>query len=187
MELPPGSSPYHQTPLTESIHLADCPVPTLRELVGSGSHTVFVGLNPSPGSVAAGHYYQGRLGRQFWRCMERSGIGGLCPSDQGREDLVLFRQGFGFLDLVRRPTRSASEIRTREWKEGIASLPQRLSGATRSPCVVFVYKSAADMAAPSLRTLGYRTFTIGCVARQFRLPRFEDLAYWLFLNALPVL
>ena len=28
---------------------------------------LFVGLNPSPVSVEAGHYHQGRLGRTFWR------------------------------------------------------------------------------------------------------------------------
>ena len=39
---------------------------TLPEYLRPGLRAVFVGLNPSPVSVAAGHYYQGKLGRRFW-------------------------------------------------------------------------------------------------------------------------
>ena len=40
---------------------------TLADLPPLRDRLLFVGLNPSPESVAAGHYLQGRLGRTFWR------------------------------------------------------------------------------------------------------------------------
>ena len=43
------------------------PVETLADLPPERGRLLFVGLNPSPVSVAAGHYHQGRLGRRFWR------------------------------------------------------------------------------------------------------------------------
>ena len=42
-------------------------VETLADLPPLRDRLLFVGLNPSPVSVEAGHYFQGRLGRPFWR------------------------------------------------------------------------------------------------------------------------
>ena len=42
-------------------------VETLADLPPLRDRLLFVGLNPSPVSVAAGHYHQGRLGQTFWR------------------------------------------------------------------------------------------------------------------------
>ena len=50
---------------TESIEIDGRQTETLRELIAPGLRAVFVGLNPSPVSVAQGHYYQGRLGKRF--------------------------------------------------------------------------------------------------------------------------
>ena len=43
------------------------PIETLADLPPLRDRLLFVGLNPSPVSVEAGHYHQGRLGRTFWR------------------------------------------------------------------------------------------------------------------------
>ena len=40
---------------------------TLADLPPKRDRLLFIGLNPSPVSVAAGHYHQGRLGQTFWR------------------------------------------------------------------------------------------------------------------------
>ena len=40
-------------------------VVTLADLLRPGLQAVVVGINPSPVSVAAGHYYQGRSGQRF--------------------------------------------------------------------------------------------------------------------------
>ena len=42
-------------------------VTTLADIPPLRNKLLFVGLNPSPVSVKAGHYHQGRLGRTFWR------------------------------------------------------------------------------------------------------------------------
>lgn len=178
-----GHSPV---PLTETVLVDDKPVLTLKELVSPCIHTLIVGINPPPPAVTVGHYYQGRLGRQLWRCMRAAGIGNLLESDRGQEDSVLFHQGFGFMDLVRRPTARASQLRLDEWRQGGDSLIQRVAALECRPCMVMVYKSVADIVGSRFRELGYRTFTIGCNQRRFREERFYELAYWLHCNALPM-
>jgi hypothetical protein len=42
-------------------------VETLADLLRPGLRAICVGINPSPVSVAAGHYYQGQIGRRFWQ------------------------------------------------------------------------------------------------------------------------
>ena len=85
---------------------------TLKELLRPDLRAVFVGINPAPVSVAAGHFYQGRLGKRFWTRLQRYGLLSDLPPD--REDEAAFVQGFGFADLVRRPTASAKELSANE-------------------------------------------------------------------------
>jgi hypothetical protein len=40
---------------------------TLGDLLRPGLYAVVVGINPSPVSVAAGHYYQGQIGQRFFK------------------------------------------------------------------------------------------------------------------------
>lgn len=42
-------------------------VKTLEDLLRPGLRAVCVGINPAPDSVAAGHYYQGKLGQAFFQ------------------------------------------------------------------------------------------------------------------------
>ena len=79
----PPPSPEHPRPMTpddlDRAHPSPGPgshrtmieidgrqVETLDDLPPLRDRLLFVGLNPSPVSVAAGHYHQGRLGRTFW-------------------------------------------------------------------------------------------------------------------------
>lgn len=50
------------------------PVEPLADLLRPGLRAVCVGINPSPVSVAAGHYYQGRLGRLFFSRLYEAGV-----------------------------------------------------------------------------------------------------------------
>src|SRR6185295_7845734 len=52
-------------------------VVTLADLPPLRDGLLFIGLNPSPVSVEAGHYHQGRLGRTFWRRLMLAGVGPL--------------------------------------------------------------------------------------------------------------
>jgi len=57
----PGPGPHLVT-----LAIAGTRVRTLADLPPMRDRLLFVGLNPSPVSVDAGHYHQGKLGRTFW-------------------------------------------------------------------------------------------------------------------------
>jgi len=117
---------------------------TFRDLIPREPRALFVGLNPSPVSLAAGHYHQGRLGKRMWRRLEQSG---LIPSPPpgSYHDEWLFRLGFGLTDLVKRPSPSARDLTSRDFAHGRARLLALLQGA-HPPLICFVYKLAAEQA-----------------------------------------
>jgi double-stranded uracil-DNA glycosylase len=110
---------------------------TLEDLLRPGLAAVCVGINPAPRSVAAGHYYQGQLGQQFYR---RLRIAGLLPDEPGWEDDLAFAQGLGFTDIVKRPTGKASEIGAEEFAYGKPLLEAKLEAA-RPPLLLFSFKA----------------------------------------------
>src|SRR6266545_3731186 len=88
-----------------------------RELIVVGGHStealadlpplrdrlLFVGLNPSPVSVEAGHYHQGRLGRTFWRRLMLAAV--LPPATPiETADDALVAAGHGITDLLKTPS-----------------------------------------------------------------------------------
>src|SRR3954471_24193367 len=78
-------------------------VTTLADLPPARDRLLFVGLNPSPVSVAAGHYHQGRLGHTFWR---RLMVASVIPPGSAIEtaDDALMAAGHGITDLLKAPT-----------------------------------------------------------------------------------
>src|SRR5215213_3467897 len=78
-------------------------IDTLADLPPLRDRLLFVGLNPSPVSVEAGHYFQGRLGRTFWRRLVTASI--LPPeTDIDTADDALVAVGHGVTDLHKRPS-----------------------------------------------------------------------------------
>lgn len=138
---------------TESIWIDGQLVETLVELLRPGLRAVFVGVNPAPRSVEAGHFWQGSHGKTLWRRLQDYGIAEELPS--GREDEAAFDQGFGFADLVRRPASSADELAQDELEAGVDDLIARLARAGDRPKIIFVYKRAWELAAPALERAGY--------------------------------
>ena len=131
-------------------------VETLPEYLRPGLRAVFVGLNPSPVSVAVGHYYQGTLGRRFWGRVRNHG---LIPWDRvGAEDEYAFGVGFGFTDLVRRPTARATGLSREEMRSGAVDLVRRLQMMGDRPLIAFVFAAAWQAASPGLHELGFKTF-----------------------------
>jgi TDG/mug DNA glycosylase family protein len=114
-------------------------VTTLADLLRPGLKAVTVGINPAPVSVAAGHYYQGSAGQIFYR---RLALVGLLPPGGGFEDDRAYRAGIGFTDVVKRPTRSASEVSPHELLVGRHILEDKLR-ALEVPLVIFTFKKAA--------------------------------------------
>lgn len=119
-------------------------VETLADLPPARDGLLFVGLNPSPVSVSAGHYHQGRLGRTFWR---RLMLAGLLPPATPVEtaDDALVAAGHGITDLLKIPT--ARDVATdAELTSGVGPLWQKIA-LWRPAAVVFIYKRAATISA----------------------------------------
>ncbi len=113
---------------------------TLADLLQVDLHAVVVGINPSPVSVAAGHYYQGPVGQRFLGRLVTSGV--LDLSGEGFEDDRACAQGVGFTDAVKRPTARAAGLRAGELEHGRELLEARLA-AIDVPRVIFTFKKAA--------------------------------------------
>ncbi len=130
----------HRAPITIDGRLVE----TLVDLPPERARLLFVGLNPSPVSVTAGHYHQGRLGRTFWR---RLMLAGVLPPGTPVEtaDDALVAAGHGITDLIRAPT--PRDVATdAELTAGVGPLWQKVA-IWRPSAVVFIYKRAAEITA----------------------------------------
>jgi double-stranded uracil-DNA glycosylase len=119
-------------------------IETLADLPPLRNKLLFVGLNPSPVSVEAGHYHQGRLGQTFWRRLIAARI---LPKDTevATADDALLAAGHGISDLLKLP--SARDTATdAELTAGVGALWQKVA-IWRPAAIVFVYKRAASIAA----------------------------------------
>jgi TDG/mug DNA glycosylase family protein len=116
-------------------------VQTLADLLSPGLRAVCVGINPSPVSVAAGHYYQGRIGQRFFSRLTQAGI---LPRGDGFEDDRAFAAGIGFTDIVKRPTARAHDVTVAEFTHGRHLLVTKLE-ATAPNLVIFTFKKSAQV------------------------------------------
>lgn len=116
-------------------------VVTLADLLRESLRAVVVGINPSPVSVAAGHYYQGRTGQRFYRRLAEAGVIDLGAA--GFEDDAAFAAGVGFTDVVKRPTARAEGLRPGELDHGRALLEDKLA-SLEIPRVLFTFKAGAE-------------------------------------------
>lgn len=114
---------------------------TLADLMPTRPRAVVVGINPAPTSVALGHYYQGRLGQMFFMRLRR--VGALPAPCGAWDDDAAVASGFGFTDIVKRPTASASDLRKEEYTFGLRRLLESLQ-AVRPPLTVFTFKKSAE-------------------------------------------
>jgi TDG/mug DNA glycosylase family protein len=135
----PASGPHRVT-----IEVNGRSVETLADLPPLRDRLLFVGLNPSPVSVAAGHYHQGKLGQTFWRRLIKATI---LPADTSVEaaDDALVAAGHGITDLLKVPT-ARDEATDATLTAGVGPLWQKIA-IWRPAAVVFVYKRAAEIAA----------------------------------------
>jgi TDG/mug DNA glycosylase family protein len=117
------------------------PVETLEDLLRPGLHAVCIGINPAPVSVAAGHYYQGRVGQAFFERLRRAG---LLPREPGWEDDLAFSEGVGFTDIVKRPTASATDVRPEEFEYGRELLMAKIEQA-KPRLALFSFKKTAEV------------------------------------------
>ena len=91
------------------------PLETLPDLLRAGLDIVFVGINPSVYSARQGHYFA-RPTNRFWPAFSRSMLSaaarqGLGVATLGPDhDAAMLDYGFGFTDVVKRPTGNAAEL-----------------------------------------------------------------------------
>jgi TDG/mug DNA glycosylase family protein len=135
----PGPGP-HRT----SIAVDGVAVETLADLPPLRDRLLFVGLNPSPVSVEAGHYFQGRLGQAFWR---RLILAEILPRDTPIEtaDDALLAMGHGLTDLLKVPS-PRDDATDAILRAGVGPLWQKVA-IWRPAAIVFVYKRAAEIVA----------------------------------------
>jgi TDG/mug DNA glycosylase family protein len=116
-------------------------VETLEDLLRPGLRAVCIGINPAPTSVQVGHYYQGRLGQQFYERLRRAE---LLPNGHCWEDDLALENGIGFTDIVKRATTKASEVGPDEYAHGRDRLRGKMR-AVQPGLVVFTFKKAAEV------------------------------------------
>jgi TDG/mug DNA glycosylase family protein len=135
----PGPGPHVTTILVNGVE-----VQTLADLPPLRDRLLFVGLNPSPVSVEAGHYFQGTLGRTFWRRLMTAEI---LPKDTPIDaaDDALVAAGHGATDLLKVPT-ARDEATDAVLRAGVGPLWQKVS-IWRPAAIVFVWKRAAEIVA----------------------------------------
>jgi TDG/mug DNA glycosylase family protein len=100
------------------------PERSLRDVVAPGLRLLFVGINPSLASAAAGHHFAGP-GNPFWRLLHASDLTPvlLRPADDG----LLLDLGLGITNLCPRATRSAAELTRAEQDEGARELREKVA------------------------------------------------------------
>jgi double-stranded uracil-DNA glycosylase len=133
----------HRVPASGAATLPDC-----RPRPGG---ILLVGVNPAPTSVAAGHYYQGRLGRRLWKRLVHLGL--LRDAVPGSEDEAFVAAGHGLTDLVKRPTANIRDLGRDELQRGAQELREKVR-AWQPGLILFVFEKAASLALGSRVSAG---------------------------------
>jgi TDG/mug DNA glycosylase family protein len=144
---------------------------TLPDLLRDGLDVVFVGINPSVFSAAQGHYFARKINR-FWPAFSRSRLSLGARKALGVEQLVaehdraLQDYGFGFTDLVKRPSPRSTDLTRSEPIDGVAVLVRKLKRyKPRFACFhgVTVGRPVQRALAPALPDigLGLQAYTVG--------------------------
>lgn len=103
---------------------------------------LIVGINPSPVSVAAGHYYQGVHGQRLWKRLATLGL--LHDAAAGQEDSTFVAAGNGLTDLIKRPTSEAHMLTAQELRSGEAALRKKIT-EWKPGLILFAYRPPADI------------------------------------------
>jgi TDG/mug DNA glycosylase family protein len=82
-------------------------IETLADIIAEDLDVLIVGINPSPVSVALGHYHQGRLGRRMWALLHDWGILPV-PAPGTFADELLLERNWGIADLSKWPSPRAT-------------------------------------------------------------------------------
>jgi TDG/mug DNA glycosylase family protein len=100
---------------------------TLPDYLRPGLDIVSIGINPSIHSVEKGFAFA-RPGNRFWPALNAARLANetLVPGRDAIENMHA-RHGFGFTDIVKRPTRMASELTREDYAHGARQLLRKLT------------------------------------------------------------
>lgn len=86
---------------------------TLQDMVEPGLEILFVGTNPGEKSARIGHYFAG-TSNMFWKLLYESKL----TEERLTTDLdyKIRKYGYGLTDVIKRPTRSTTELRKMDAK-----------------------------------------------------------------------
>ncbi|OWR30923.1 mismatch-specific DNA-glycosylase [Saccharibacillus sp. O23] len=98
-------------------------MPEIADHLDRGLSVLFIGFNPSLRSGETGHHYANPR-NNFWRILEESGLTPRRYSPE--EDGELLKLGYGFTNIVARPTRGVEDIAREEYREGRRILQRKL-------------------------------------------------------------
>lgn len=102
---------------------------------------LIIGKTPTPVSVNAGHYFQGRQGTFMWSQLRSFRI--LDAAEDEFEDDALIRNGYGITDVVKVPREFGSEPMPIDYAQGWP-LVARLIDHLRPEVTFWPYKGALD-------------------------------------------
>ena len=99
---------------------------TLPDYLAEGLDIISIGINPSPSSVQKGYPFASPRNR-FWPVLNRSNLlsAERKPSIRAMKALLEIER-IGFTDIVKKPTKSASELRSVDFKRGAHDLLNKL-------------------------------------------------------------
>jgi len=129
--LPGNASGLRFAPVTRRSAITDNS-PTLPDLLRGGLDVVFVGINPGLYSARQGHYFARRTNR-FWPAFSRSILSAAARRSLGvsafvpEHDADLLDRGFGFTDVVKRPTGNAAQLEPGELAAAAPLLLEKLA------------------------------------------------------------
>ncbi len=115
--------------------MTDNPLPDYLE---NGLKIVFVGTNPGLVSAKLGHYFS-RPQNPFWKLLYDSGL--IPEMLSPKNDSKLLQFGYGLTDLVKRPTRSITDLLNSDYGEGIPNFRRNML-QYRPKMICFVGKDA---------------------------------------------
>jgi TDG/mug DNA glycosylase family protein len=164
--------------------------PDLPDYLRPGLRLVFVGFNPGERSARIGHYYAGR-GNQFWNFLYESRLTPVRLTPE--EDHRLLEFGIGVTDLVKRWSRSVSDLDHSDFHRGVPALKAKLMQASPD-AIAFNGKTAyaqfqgrkAELGAQRTRFGNSRIYVLpstsgrnGSLSRSEKLRYFRNLKRWL--------
>ncbi|WP_052487556.1 G/U mismatch-specific DNA glycosylase [Gordoniibacillus kamchatkensis] len=115
-------------------------MPEVPDHLREGLRVLFVGYNPSLRSAETGHHYANPSNR-FYKLLH---LAGLTPRlYRPEEDAALLELGFGFTNIVARPTKAADEITKDEYEQGRVELRHKIE-TYRPYAVCFVGKGVYE-------------------------------------------